>query len=583
MTMTGTTPPILQGPTSKEKKYDRQLRLWAASGQQALEEAHVLLVNSGPGVVGVETLKNLVLPGLHDARVNIDLHADRRLGIGNFTILDSGVVDEADLGVNFFLEDSHLGGFRAEHTCNLLKELNPDVQGHFLTEPVETFITQPDALRPYTLILVTSPIDPEILSKISLHANNTGTPVFYIHDVGFYSHFSLYLPPAFPIVDTHPDPASTTDLRLLSPWPELISLAKEKTKDLDNMSDHEHGHIPYVLLLLHYLEEWKATHDGRPPQNYAEKSKFKELVRAGARTNNPEGGEENYDEAVAAVLKTLNPPSASSAVKEVFSAPECLNLTPHSPSFWLIAHAISRFNSTHSTLPLPGAVPDMKAQSADYILLQNAYKSKARADVAEVLDTVCALEKQLSRSPEIPEAEIEAFCKNAAHIKLVRGRPFHVVRPGERVSWGERAKSMAGKLRDEESLALLYIAFLAYDAFTAAHTADAQGSAAQAPGAHDFDADAEKLMGIAHAMIDDLLNEAGVFMEEPEYGEVKEAAGRICREVCRAGGAELHNVAALTGGMVAQEVIKVVTKQYVPVDNTCLFDGVRSVSAVLRV
>lgn len=61
--MTPTTPPALQGPTSKEKKYDRQLRLWAASGQQALEDAHILLVNSGPGVAGIETLKNLVLPG----------------------------------------------------------------------------------------------------------------------------------------------------------------------------------------------------------------------------------------------------------------------------------------------------------------------------------------------------------------------------------------------------------------------------------------------------------------------------------------------------------------------------------------
>ena len=46
------------------RRYDRQLRLWAASGQAALEESHVLLINSGPGVVGVETLKNLVLPGL---------------------------------------------------------------------------------------------------------------------------------------------------------------------------------------------------------------------------------------------------------------------------------------------------------------------------------------------------------------------------------------------------------------------------------------------------------------------------------------------------------------------------------------
>jgi amyloid beta precursor protein binding protein 1 len=61
--MGGITPPPLQGPSSKERKYDRQLRLWAASGQAALEDAHILLVNSGSGVVGIEALKNLVLPG----------------------------------------------------------------------------------------------------------------------------------------------------------------------------------------------------------------------------------------------------------------------------------------------------------------------------------------------------------------------------------------------------------------------------------------------------------------------------------------------------------------------------------------
>lgn len=54
----------LSRPSEKERKYDRQLRLWAASGQAALESANVLLVNSGSGTVGVETLKNLVLPGL---------------------------------------------------------------------------------------------------------------------------------------------------------------------------------------------------------------------------------------------------------------------------------------------------------------------------------------------------------------------------------------------------------------------------------------------------------------------------------------------------------------------------------------
>lgn len=62
------TPPILHGPTDKEKKYDRQLRLWAASGQDALESANLLLVNSGSGVTGVEALKNLVLPGTDSVR-----------------------------------------------------------------------------------------------------------------------------------------------------------------------------------------------------------------------------------------------------------------------------------------------------------------------------------------------------------------------------------------------------------------------------------------------------------------------------------------------------------------------------------
>lgn len=106
------TPPPLQGPTAKEKKYDRQLRLWASSGQQALEDAHILLLNHGAGAVGAETLKNLVLPG-----------------VGNFTIVDEQIVKEEDLGVNFFLEEESLGKSRADECCRLLRELNPDVNG----------------------------------------------------------------------------------------------------------------------------------------------------------------------------------------------------------------------------------------------------------------------------------------------------------------------------------------------------------------------------------------------------------------------------------------------------------------------
>ena len=114
---TNVPPPLQDIPTAKQKKYDRQLRLWGAAGQAALEETHILLINNGPGVTGVETLKNLVLPG-----------------IGQFSILDSSLVSEADLGINFFLEDSSLGKFRAEETVKFLLELNPEVRGHAIRE-----------------------------------------------------------------------------------------------------------------------------------------------------------------------------------------------------------------------------------------------------------------------------------------------------------------------------------------------------------------------------------------------------------------------------------------------------------------
>jgi amyloid beta precursor protein binding protein 1 len=124
-----TTPPPIQAPTAKEKKYDRQLRLWAASGQRALEEAHVLLVvggqsGSNSSVTGVEALKNLVLPS-----------------VGQFTVADSATVTEADLGVNFFLEAKSLGKSRAYETKRLLEELNPDVTGHVVSHAPEAWLS----------------------------------------------------------------------------------------------------------------------------------------------------------------------------------------------------------------------------------------------------------------------------------------------------------------------------------------------------------------------------------------------------------------------------------------------------------
>ena len=50
---------------------------------------------------------------------------------------------------------------------------------------------------------------------------------------------------------------------------------------------------------------------------------------------------------------------------------------------------------------------------------------------------------------------------------------------------------------------------------------------------------------------------------------------------CRYGGAELHTVAAFLGGIASQEIIKIITEQYVPLNNTLVLNGVTSTVATL--
>ena len=97
-------------------------------------------------------------------------------------------------------------------------------------------------------------------------------------------------------------------------------------------------------------------------------------------------------------------------------------------NFWIIADAIKAFHTKHGVLPLPGSVPDMKAQSAVYVQIQNLYKTKARQDTAEVLETVRAHPHGAS----IDKQEVETFCKNAAFIKLIH--PSNSAKPLQKVA-----------------------------------------------------------------------------------------------------------------------------------------------------
>jgi hypothetical protein len=57
------------------------------------------------------------------------------------------------------------------------------------------------------------------------------------------------------VIETHPE--NTSDLRLDVPFPPLLEYITKF--DFDKMDSAEHGHVPFVVVLQHYLQVWKAS------------------------------------------------------------------------------------------------------------------------------------------------------------------------------------------------------------------------------------------------------------------------------------------------------------------------------------
>jgi amyloid beta precursor protein binding protein 1 len=51
---------------------------------------------------------------------------------------------------------------------------------------------------------------------------------------------------------------------------------------------------------------------------------------------------------------------------------------------------------------------------------------------------------------------------------------------------------------------------------------------------------------------------------------------KYVNEMIRFGHSKLHNVSALLGGIASQEAIKVLIRQYTPMNHTLIYDGIHA-------
>lgn len=147
--------------------------------------------------------------------------------------------------------------------------------------------------------------------------------------------------------------------------------------------------------------------------NYEEKQEFKKAIFAMRKKSD----EENFDEAASQAYRAWAKTSVPSDISALFEDEKVRSLSPTSPPFFHLLHALQRFAAEQPShaLPLTSALPDMKASTESYIHLQTLYKARAEEEKAVFKSYL-----------EVPVEDdiVDAFVKNSHALRLQKGKKW---------------------------------------------------------------------------------------------------------------------------------------------------------------
>jgi amyloid beta precursor protein binding protein 1 len=510
-------------------KYDRQLRLWASTGQYNLENSHICLINGT--ATGSEILKNMVLPG-----------------IGKFTLIDDVIVDDSCLLGNFFLSKSNLGQFRAESICKKLVELNNDVKGRALCQPIDKVIEKnPQSWWDQFNVVIVSDNIPNLSGLIDILWQRQ-VPLLLVNTLGYYGSVNL-IANEVTVIETH-DPLKLYDLRIDKPWAELQQYVD--SIDLDTLDEVDHAHVPYIVIYIKAMNHWKDDHNGMPPTSYTDKKEFKTYIEDMA---NNKFKEENFTEALNTIHRALQSTKIPPSIHHLFQSSILTDLSSKTPIFWIYVQALKQFVEISGTLPLSGNLPDMVSDTAGYIKIQTLYREKAAKDLEIFSRQVKQILDSLGRpESDATEESMKSFCKNSQLLYVTVGSKETVSESLIR----DLFASSDDNDNDSCNMLAIYFSIYTYNKYVEIHK--------KPPKIDNFDSFIDLFVSEFH--IKQLLtpNILSTFREALIHNT-----------------RSYHNMNSLMGGIVSQEVLKLTTGQYTPLDNLFVFDGIRSMSSKWKI
>ncbi|CAN1220250.1 NEDD8-activating enzyme E1 regulatory subunit AXR1 [Linum perenne] len=432
------------------------------------------------------------------------------------------------------VDESSVGQPKAKCVCAFLQELNDAVKAKFIEEYPEALIeTNPSFFSQFTLVVATQLAEDSMikLDKICREAN---VMLIFARSYGLAGLVRISVKEHV-VIESKPD-HFLDDLRLNNPWPELKSFAEKINL---NMADPvAHKHTPYVVI----LERLRGK-----------------MVSA---------DEDNYKEAMDASFKVFAPRGINPELRQIIDD-SCVEYDYNSSDFWVMVAALKEFimNEGGGETPLEGSIPDMTSSTEVYVSLQKIYQRKAEADFLVIEEKVRRILRELgSDLDSISRSVIKTFCKNARKLKVCRYRLVEDEFNNPSLSELQRYLSSP----DYSYAVGFYILLRAVDRFAANYKViPGQYEGSLMPSCREIDEDIARLKSTAVTLLNDLGCNASPLNDD------------LVSEIWRYAGSELHAVAAFIGGVASQEVIKLITKQFVPMSGTFIFNGIDHKSQIL--
>lgn len=525
-----------------DPRYDRQVRLWQTGGQTRLQQSHVCIINGN--TTSAEILKNLVLPG-----------------IGAFTIIDDSEVTAASLSGNFFLNETDIGCNTASSICRNVCELNSDVIGNPVSECLESLLTKKEFWCQFDVVVVTGFVTQDALKTLDAILWPINIALLRVWTCGFYGalRISRY---ETTVLETH-DPSPTFDLRLDRPWPELADYAE--SFKLDELDDADHAHVPYIVIYLKALQRWSldkcSSFPLRLPLTYSEKTEFRQqYVERMARDT---GLETNFIEASQSIHRALQPTRVPLSIETLFSRSETSDeqLQKNQSQFWLLIRALREFaEENDNTLPLPGVLPDMVSTTSNYVRLQQIYRQKASLDQEILVSKIEQLSRLLSMATQPDPETISTLCKNSARLHASNGSSL--LSQALLITEIGKFSELDG---GSTSLLVIYFGMLALDQWLEEVEEVKNQTCVGEEIVPDKGIEFERFLNTFRQMTH-------------SAGPVSPAVEQVLSEIFIHKTSRYLNVSSFMGGIAGQEILKIVTAQYVPLDNVYVFDGIKSTS-----